>query len=315
MKKFTTLTLGALSLVALASACNADVGDAQEELGTSEEAVTACTNDQATFAVMASMAAAAAKDMKRWLPGRDLQWNSSTWKLELSQYGRARCPVVGYDSAGAPIKECKAFNCWLSLQNDTAQGMQFGGQALDVGVLRNRMYSYWQRQTTCLSRPDNGFGDDCPAERHDLVMSGTVPSNTCAGGVDIWYHAYYGDTTMNLSATDAAQLKNQLLWAGGTDNPFLAFDSSAGNVKLDPFDAPPGGGSGTGGTSGSASALAAPNPVWKTVGGVTAWYCDAVTPTSMGYESVNTDVACTCNGINRLWKPKPLSNGFFVCKP
>jgi hypothetical protein len=298
MKKIATLTLGALSLVALASGCSMETMEAPpEELGTNEEALV-CSNDQATFAIMASLATAMAKETRRWLPGRDLQWNYTTWKLELSQWGRARCPIVGYDSAGKAIKNCETVKELLALQDDAAQGTQLGGQPLDTGVLRNRLYSYWDRQMVCINRPDNGFGDDCPAERHDLVFSyETTSSGTCAGGKDYWYHAYYGDTMTNLSATDAAQLKNQLIWAGGTDNPFLAFDNVGGNVKVDPVDGTTGG-SGSG--SGSCEVATGYNP--------STGKCDATNITKV------VGSCCSCGGVNKTWQPKPLMTGWYVCK-
>lgn len=305
MKKFTTLTLGALSLVALASGCSVDTATT-EEVGTNQEAAI-CSNDQATFAVMASFAVGMAKDTRRWLPMRDLQWNNSTGKLEMSTAGKDRCWVPGdpVDSSGKKIKNCKAMNTLLRLQDDSSSGMQFAGASLSPGVLRSRLYAYWQRQVTCSTAPDNGAGDNCPWERHDLVFSGTATgANTCTGGLDYWYHAYYGDTTTNLSSSDAAQLKNQLIWAGGTvingvsENPFLAFDSVGGNVKIDPVEGTTGGSG-----SGSGSCEVAANPVWVN----NAYRCDNTNVTK------TIGSCCSCGGQNRTWKAA-LSAGWFACK-
>ena len=171
------------------------------------------------------------------------------------------------------------------------------------GVLRSRLYSYWDRQVICSNRPDNGRGDDCPVEAHDLKFDRTeISQSTCAGSKDYWYHAYYMGTTTNLNSTDAAQLKNQLLWAGGTSNPFLTFDNVGANVKIDPLDGTTGGSS-----SGSGSTDVASNPVWKATPSPGKWVCDATNAEK------NVGAACTCNGLNRSWQPKPLMAGWFVC--
>lgn len=302
MKKISAVVIGSLGLVALASGCAVDAVESEEFLGTDQEA--ACSNDQSTNAIIAAMAVAAANELKRWLPMRDLEWNHSTGQLQLSQYGRARCPIVGYDSAGKAIKNCEVLNELLALQKPEAAGMNFGGSTLnDPGVLRSRLYSYWDRQVVCSSRPDNGRGDDCPVEAHDLKFDRyEISQSTCAGSKDFWYHAYYMGTTTNLNSTDAAQLKNQLLWAGGTSNPFLTFDNVGANVKIDPLDGTTGGDS-----SGSGSTDVAANAVWKETPAPARWVCDAT--------NVNKTIgaACTCNGLNRTWQKKPLMNGWFVC--
>ena len=293
MKKFSRLRVGAWTLVALASGCGQEtMHGPSEEVSTIQQALV-CSNDQATFAVLASMANAAARDLRRWLPKRDLQWNSTTSKLELSAFGRARCPL---NSSG--VKECRTMNSLLALQNDAAQGLQFAGQPLDVGVLRSRLFAYWDRQRTCFDRPDNGSGDDCPAELHDLVFShSAVSSTTCAGGQDFWYHAYYAGTSTNLAPADAAQLKNQLIWAGGPDNPFLAFDQVSGDVKIDPVE-PPAGGGGSGGGSCTVATNCLPQ-IGK---------CDATNNPQTVVGS-----CCVCCGQNRTWRPS-LMAGWFVCK-
>jgi hypothetical protein len=292
MKEFSRLRVGTWTLVALASGCGLGTVDgASEEVSTVQQAVT-CNNDQATFAVLASMAVGAARDLRRWLPERDMQWNFTTWRLELTAFGRARCPLNSFG-----VKECRTMNALLQLQNDAAQGLQFGGQPLDVGVLRSRLYSYWDRQKTCFDRPDNGAADDCPAERHDLVFThSTVSDTTCAGGQDFWYHAYYGGTTTSLTPADAAQLKNQLIWAGSPDNPFLAFEQMSGDVKIDPIGDPGGGGG-----SGGGSCTVALN--YNALTGK----CDATNvPQIVGS-------CCICGGQTRTWQPAFMA-GWYVCK-
>src|SRR5262245_43812738 len=113
MKVLSSLRVGAWTLVVLAAGCGQETMDGWEEQVGAVQQAAVCSNDQATFAVMASMANGAAKDLRRWLPKRDMQWNSTSGKLELTAFGRARCPVTP-----AGVKECKAMNSLLQLQND-----------------------------------------------------------------------------------------------------------------------------------------------------------------------------------------------------
>jgi hypothetical protein len=104
-----------------------------------------------------------------------------------------------------------------------------GGARLDVGVLRSRMQSNFGAQNTCNTRPDNHRGDDCPVEAHDLKFVGTSVGSC---GLDFKFHAFKEGTTTKLDYP--AQLKNQLLFAGGSSNPFLAFTVVGDDITVDP---------------------------------------------------------------------------------
>jgi len=269
MNKFKTLTLGALGLVAFA--CNVEVADTSEDIDTSQEAAD-CNNQQGVNAAIAAMAVAAANDMKRWLPMRDLEcegpwvgtdlhsnWqnnnntpdqivdqpgacirHSNTWKLDTSPKADPRCGVS---------RVCKNILTLFQLQNDAAQGLLIAGTPLDVGSLRGRMESYWQRQALC---QQNGAGNcvapvykwdstsHMPVEYHELAFINKT-AGTC--GNDFNYHACkqntgpaFGNTCQTLSKP--ASLVNNLMWAGadtaGTLNPYLAFYGDASYVKIDP---------------------------------------------------------------------------------
>jgi hypothetical protein len=263
-KKITTLTLGALGIVALASACTVDAGEPQTTATSSEAAM--CANESATNIVMAGIATSTAMEMKRWLPERDFVFSNGV--LSISNWGTARCPryrpngsIITDPNDTSYPKDCRYTKRWLALQNDAATGMVIDGTALDAGVLRSRLASYWDRQMVCNSRPDNGQADNCPVEYHDLVFSYKT-NGACLD--DWWFHTYKQGKTENLAPADAAQLKNKLIWVGYPDNPYLAFGSNyAGDVKIDP------GGNTQGGGSGSGSA-----PVYFVAQDNTAnWYC------------------------------------------
>jgi hypothetical protein len=174
MKKISTLVTGALGLVALASACSVETAAPAPEGTASTEEGLVCSNAQAVNVVMAGLATSAALEMRRWLPERDFVFENG--ELKLSQWAPPRCPN----------RICKLTQNFLNLQKWEAHGMIIEGQALDVGVLRSRIATYWNRQMVCNSRPDNGFGDNCPVEYHDMVFTSRAPGSC---DTDYWFHA------------------------------------------------------------------------------------------------------------------------------
>jgi hypothetical protein len=314
MKKFTTLTLGALSLVALASACSVDVAETPtEETATNQQGIV-CSNDQATFSIMAGMAVAASNESRRWLPARDLEcsgWDvgvdvlpagapdgladypgkcirgpyvvpagqpgagQQQWRMGVSPKGHARCPN----------HNCRNMMGLLKLQDDSWNGEIFSGQPLSAGVLRDRLKSYWERQFVCVNRPDNHMADNCPVEYHDLTFTSKgTGTNTCVGGLDFWYHASKQGSNPPVNLQYPAQLKNMLIWAGGSDNPFLSFDVQGDDVKIDPG---PGTNDGSTGTSGSCPIVS---------------YNATLNKCGQLYSSTNlVGTCCTCNGVNKTF--------------
>ena len=245
MNKKSSIVLGAVGLVAIASACSVEMGEPQE-FSQEESQAAMCLNESATNIVLAGIATSTAMEMKRWLPERDFVFSNGV--LSISSWGNARCPrylANGTITTDTSVpKDCRYTKRWLALQSDAASGMVIEGTPLDAGVLRSRIAAFWDRQMVCNSRPDNGQADNCPVEYHDLAFSYKT-NGACAD--DWWFHAYKMGTTTNLAAADAAQLKNKLLWVGYLDNPYLAFGSNyAGDVKIDPGGNTQGGGSGSG---------------------------------------------------------------------
>ena len=273
MQKLTTLTLTAFAALGLAAACSMEMGEPVEEGSIAETSQAAeCSNAQAVNSVLAGMAVASAMEMKRWLPERDMVFTNG--EIQLSQYAWPRCPN----------RNCKNTAMLLKLQSWDAHGMIFGGQSLDVGILRSRIATYWNRQDVCNNRPDNHSGDDCPVEYHDLKFSYKV-KGSC--DTDYWFHAYKMGTTSPLQYP--YQLKNKLLWAGYPDNPYLSFVSVGDDVKIDPTP-----GTMEDDTTTSGSCVVA---------------CSKPSP------DVNiTGQCCTCNGVNKTFKPHAKLAGWYVCQ-
>jgi hypothetical protein len=268
MQKIFKLTLGALGIVSLASACTmeAAVEAPAEEVGT-EQGALVCANHQATDALLADIAAAAARELGRWNPKSstkdgDIDFDYSTHTLKLTSTGTTRC--AEWKQPNGSINNCFYLKNALSYQtwNAGGHGSVIQGSIFDFGVWQNRVESYWKRQMTCMDRPDNGMADNCPAEAHDLKYTGASvinPATTCA--IDYKFHAYKAKTSsiglfsQDLASADAKQLGNRLLWAGWdlpgvySRNPWINFQSdNAANVSIDPG---PGNEEGTTGTSGS----------------------------------------------------------------
>lgn len=216
MKNLKSLIASALGLTALVTGCTGEMAT-QEEIASSEEAV--CQNREGVNAVLAGLAVAMGKELRRFQPMVDLQQNSSG-VIELSAAGKARCG-----------SNCKNTQAMLDMQKWEAHHKVVfpGGMKLDVGVLQSRMQNFFQAQRTCNSRPDNRRGDDCPTEAHDLKFVGTS-NGTC--GLNFRFHAYKAGTTKPLSYP--GQLKNQLLFAGEPHNPFLDFNVIGDDITVDP---------------------------------------------------------------------------------
>ncbi len=312
--KTTSTIIGALGLVALASGCAVEMNGPEEKIGTNEEAIS-CTNEGATFSVLAGMAVASGREMRRWLPGRDFECvTNNSWEIGVDNTGSGGYPdgIVDYPGmcirwgsrwqmgtsvkgrARCPNSVCRNTEALLKLQNDTADGWIFGGQPLNPGTLRTRLYSYWQRQFVCINRPDNHTGDDCPVEYHDLAFWYKTTSNvTCDGGFDFWFHSYKMNTTYPLQYP--GQLKNMLLWAGGSDNPFLQFNNVNGDVKIDPV----------GGTAEDSSTTSGSCTVVS--------YNASLNRCGQVYSATSlTGSCCSCNGVNKTFQPASLAD-YYKC--
>lgn len=296
MKKVSTLVISSLGLVALASGCAVDAVESEELLGTEDMEAQVCSNDQATNALIAALAVMAGKEAGTW-DSRVIFW-SDGYKLNLTSAAYSRCSARG--KAGCPV-----MSSLLGYQTG-GSGSQWGGaQVTDPNVFRSRLMSYYNNQVNCYTDTNNN-GDsqpqNCPRESHDLNHYNTTTSwTTCVGGKDFWFKATYAGTSTPLSGTDAAQLKNTLHWAGGNQNPYLAFEvdpNVVGDVKIDPID----GGTGAG-SSGTGACDAALNPVWIN----NAWKCDNSTDMN------KLGLCCTCNGQQRSWKAA-LMSGQYQCK-
>jgi hypothetical protein len=159
-----------------------------------------------------------------------------------------------------------------------------GNVKLSAWSYAARLVAGYDAQKVCESRATQNptSADACPAEDHVLTLAGTSPGacdmnftynvRTPTGGMLRWPHL----------------LKNKLIWAndGGSftnTNPYIAFQSTASTVTIDPAFGIDEGGSASGGSC---------------------------TVLCQKYDKVNnlTNKCCSCNGASGVFQPSPTAN-------
>lgn len=223
MKRFGAIVTKSICVGALGVACaGADFEDVPtfeeelgDEIGSLEQPL--CENKGGTNAVMTALAVAAGREMRRWLPERDFQWNYSTGRLELSQYAPPRC------ADGV----CRNTRALLDLQKPEASGkVTFpGGILLDSALLRQKLKEGWNAQMSC-----NSSGA-CNARTHDLRYH-HVENGSC--DKKYFFDPFYMGTTSRMSYSDADRLKYKLTFLGYPTNKMLNFYIRDGQVSVDP---------------------------------------------------------------------------------
>lgn len=278
MKK-TALMVWGFAMLGLASACSVDATGAEPEAVVSGDQAL-CANQDGTNAYLAALAGATARELHRWLPARDFQWNSSTGMLELSSWGKAKCAD----------KKCFNVQELLNMQNNAANYMVVfpGGDRLNTGVLHSRLAAFWDAQMVCINRPDNHTGDDCPVEYHQLTLTNVSPG-PCDKMFTFKATAPDGVTPLQ----EPAQLRNMLLWAGynrdsTVANPYLAFQSTASTVSIDPTV-----GLNEGDATSSGSCAAA---------------CTMISSASV------VGQCCSCNGLTKAFSRSAWSYNTYLCR-
>jgi hypothetical protein len=224
MRKFVSLIIASTAIAGLTSACSVEA-PADEQRGVTEEA--ACANPQGTNAIIAALAVAIGRELGRWQVTTDFKTvNLQPWYpvLALSPAGQAQCTANG--------SSCSTVKALLSLQDTKYDGLiKFrDGTVLSAYNLQSRLYAGWQEQKVCESRPANNTDpNNCAAEAHKLVLQGTSP-----GPCDMYY-TFKATKLDGKPLSKPAQLINKLLWARKENNPYIAFQSTASTVTIDPL--------------------------------------------------------------------------------
>jgi len=216
LKKIIVLSFLA-PLAFSAVACSTE--SAREELGSTDQAV--CANPDGVDAVLAALAVATAKEMKRWDANDFTVINYRS--VGISALGLAAC-------GGA----CPNVQALLDLQLPAANGqIKFtDGTTLNSASYTSKLTSYLKRQLTCEAQPDNHAADNCPAEAHRLVWESQVPGSC---DKDDWFAVYKADCATNdatCKLAAASQLKNKLGMFGAPNNAWLAFQLNTDGTKV-----------------------------------------------------------------------------------
>jgi hypothetical protein len=227
MKRFGSIVTKSICFGALGVACaGADFEDApgfEEEMGDEIASLEQplCENKGGTNAVMTAIAVAAGKELGRWLPERDFQWNSSTGMLELSQHAAPRCRTM------SPTQSCTNLLALLAMQRPEAHGkVTFPGNIkLDSNLLKQKLRDGWNSQMSC-----NSSGA-CNAPTVDLRFH-HVENGSC--DKKFFFDPYYMGTTNRMSNADQDKQKNKLKFVGYPGNKMLNFYLRDGRISVDP---------------------------------------------------------------------------------
>jgi hypothetical protein len=218
------LISGLAATTALASACAVEAPSPEAELtlGTTRHAL--CTNNEGTNAMIAGLAVAIGRELKRWKMTTDFTVVTGAYgqeHLALTPTGLAQC------SNG-----CANVKALLFFQDARYDNQMVfpSGVKLSAWAYASRLVAGYRDQVTCENRPNNNASnpDNCPAEEHALTLAGTSP-----GGCDTNY-TFDARTPAGGMLVTPALLKNRLLWTGGSNNPYIAFSSTNSTVTIDP---------------------------------------------------------------------------------
>ena len=218
MKKIASLILAAAALSSFAG-CSTE---AAPEM-TAEESAAVCANPEGTNAAIAALATAISQEMHRWQITTDFyiyRGYQNQAMLGITQAGLSAC-------GGS----CPLTSNILAFQDSRMdQKVVFNGVKLSSWSFASRLTTGFENQKVCqnggrCSFPAHVFGYDSMTTTPgacDTLFTFTVakPANQGGGA---------------LTAAQVGQLSNALVWTTGNGpNPYIAFQSTASTVTIDP---------------------------------------------------------------------------------
>jgi len=193
-----------------------DGADLVEEFGQTEQSM--CANGDGVNSAMAALAVSAAQELGRWEPTTDfLPMNGAPWYTQLTATGKSRC------SDG----KCWRTQAILDLQKAPPNSVKFGSVVFNANNFVSTLTARWNEQKNCELRGGTG-ATNCSAEKHKLTFKSKVP-----GACDTLF-TFDAKNTSGGNLANPAQLKNKLMFVGGTANPYLSFSSTGTTVTIDP---------------------------------------------------------------------------------
>jgi hypothetical protein len=218
MKKFAPFVLAAAALSSFAG-CSTE---AASEM-TAEETAAVCANPEGTNAAIAALATAMSQELHRWQITTDFYvyrgYNYQSM-LGLTQAGLSAC------GGSCPLTS----NILAYQDSRMDQKIVFNGVKLSSWSFASRLVTGYENQKVCQNAGRCSF----PAH-----MFGYDSATTTPGACDTLFTFTVGKPGSQgggpLTATQSAQLSNALVWTTGNGpNPYIAFQSTANTVTIDP---------------------------------------------------------------------------------
>jgi hypothetical protein len=219
MTKFAPLMIAAIGMSTLAG-CVAESTPVSEEQLAADSAA-ACYNPEGTNAAIAALATAMAQEAHRWEAATDFETFVGTYNqtmLRLTAAGKAAC-------GGS----CPATENLLALQDPRMdQKVVFNGVKLSSWSFASRLVSGLDKQKACKA------GGWCPYVAHTFSTP-TSQTGACDTLFTFPVQKPASQGGGNLTAAQTSQLINALTWASSNGpNPYIAFQSTASTVTIDP---------------------------------------------------------------------------------
>jgi hypothetical protein len=226
MKKFAPLMIAAVAMTSIAG-CTGETSTASET--TAEDNAAVCANPEGTNAAIAALATAVAQELHRWQITTDFyMYNGyqSQQMLGLTSAGLAAC-------GGS----CPMTANILAMQDSRMdQKVVFDGTKLSSWSFASRLVTGFNNQKSCQQN------NQCPFVGHVFgwtpsgVYNGlTTAPGACNTAFTFNVNLPAAQNHAALTAAQLTQLNNALVWASGNGpNPYIAFQTSASTVSIDP---------------------------------------------------------------------------------
>jgi hypothetical protein len=173
-----------------------------------------CSDPTGTDSVLAALAVATAKELRRWQPEDDFKVYYGS--LVLTSTGKARCADG----------KCWNTQALLDLQRDAARYVQVRpGVYVSPSTLRLRLTWNHGQQQDCLY----SFFNNCRTPSHQFEFLTAEPG---ACDMNYWFEVRKPDGTALGSSLDV--LKKALIWIDIEDNSYIKFQSDGATIAIDP---------------------------------------------------------------------------------
>jgi hypothetical protein len=219
MKKFAALIIASAALSS-AAGCSTDTAPEM----TAEETAAVCANPEGTNAAIAALATAMSTELHRW------QLTTDFYVYRGFNYQE----MLGLTQAG--LNACGGTGCPI-----TAEILKYQDSRMDQKIVFNGVkLSSW----SFASRLVTGFNNQKIAQNAGRApfpahVFGYNSATTTPGACDTLFTFTVAKPASmgggNLTAAESAQLQNALLWTiANGPNPYIAFQSTANTVTIDP---------------------------------------------------------------------------------